>query len=69
MNHKLRYLGLLAIVLVLTVAVSLNLVEASALQKGPGANKHETARYNNHLVCGDHICEIGEKVKMPERTA
>ena len=67
MSQKLKYLGLFAILLVLTVAVTSNFAEVSAFKKGPGANKHDTYRYNKYLVCGDHICSMEEKMKMTQR--
>ena len=67
MSQKLKYLGLFAILLVLTVVVT-SFAEVSALKPGPGANKHDTYRYNKYLVCGDHLCSMEEKMKMMKGT-
>jgi len=67
MSQNLKYLGLFAILLVLTVVVT-SIVEVSALKPGPGANKHDTYRHNKYLVCGDHLCSMEEKMKMMKGT-
>ncbi len=55
MNQKLRYVGLVAI-LIIAIALVSNFGEAAALQKSYGANRHSTALYDPNLVCGDHVC-------------
>ncbi len=61
MNQKMKYVGLIAILVVFAVSVTSNFAPASALEKGQGANRHSTALYDPYLVCGDHLCLPHEK--------
>ena len=61
MNQKMKYVGLIAILAVFAVLMTSNFAPASALEKGHGANRHSTALYEPHLVCGEHLCLPHEK--------
>ncbi|MBI3842748.1 MAG: hypothetical protein HY295_06380 [Thaumarchaeota archaeon] len=58
MNHKLKYLGLLAIIPVFTVALTSNSM-AFALSKYENPDNHITAQYKQGLVCGNKLCSQG----------
>ncbi len=74
MNKKLRYLGLLVILPVFTVALTSTwetLPVASALTSRNSFNdNHYTALYSGGpRICGDHMCAPGEYDKMQEALA
>src|SRR5713226_9018483 len=74
MNKKLRYLGLLLILPVFTVALTSTwetLPVASALTSRSNFNdNHYTALYpGGPRICGDHICAPGEYDKMQQELA
>src|SRR5690349_22630874 len=71
MNKKLRYLGLLLILPVFTVALTSTwetLPVASALTSRNNFNdNHYTALYpGGPRICGDHVCAPGEYDKMQQ---
>jgi len=61
MNQKTTYLGLIAVLSVLAISVTSNFAPVSALEQGQGANRHTTALYDPHLICGNHLCLPHEK--------
>ncbi|MGI0081914.1 MAG: DUF7482 domain-containing protein, partial [Nitrosopumilaceae archaeon] len=62
MNQKLKYLGFLAILPVLTVALTGGFVDAdAALKKGSGSPNTAT---NSKKVCGDRLCSEVKKESM-----
>src|SRR5438309_11023134 len=74
MNRKLRYLGLLLILPVFTVALTSTwqtLPAASALTSRSNFNdNHYTALYpGGPRICGDHVCAPGEYDKMQQELA
>src|SRR5438445_3697079 len=74
MNKKLRYLGLLLILPVFTVALTSTwqtLPAASALTSRSSFNdNHYTALYpGGPRICGDHVCAPGEYDKMQQALA
>src|SRR5438309_3002110 len=74
MNRKLRYLGLLLILPVFTVALTSTwqtIPAASALTSRTNFNdNHYTALYpGGPRICGDHICAPGEYDKMQQALA
>src|SRR5713226_8427762 len=74
MNKKLRYLGLLLILPVFTVALTSTwgtLPVASALTSRNNFNdNHYTALYpGGPRICGDHVCTPGEYDKMQQGLA
>ncbi len=74
MNKKLRYLGLLLILPVFTVALASTwgtLPAASALTSRSNFNdNHYTALYpGGPKICGDHVCAPGEYDKMQQELA
>ncbi len=74
MNKKLRYLGLLLILPVFTVALTSTMgtiPAASALTARTSFNdNHYTALYpGGPRICGDHICAAGEYEKMQQALA
>jgi hypothetical protein len=74
MNKKLRYLGLLLVLPVFTVALTSTwetLPAASALTSRTSFNdNHYTALYpGGPRICGDHVCAPGEYDKMQQELA
>jgi hypothetical protein len=60
MKQKLKNVGLLAVLSVLTMASASNFASAS-LPDDSYSHRHTTALYDPNLVCGDHLCGLHEK--------
>ena len=67
MNAKLKFLGLLAIIPVFTVALTSNYM-ASALSSYENPDNHITAQYKQDLICGDKLCSQVPKSKQMSTT-
>lgn len=67
MNTKLKFLGLLAIIPVFTVALTSNYM-ASALSSYENPDNHLTAQYKQGLVCGNKLCSQVTKTKQANMT-
>jgi hypothetical protein len=67
MNTNLKYLGLLAVLPLLTVALTIDYSsEADAITKGSGVGAKQYGSATKHKVCGDRLCsETGGKISMP----
>jgi hypothetical protein len=67
MNAKLKYLGLLAILPLLTVALTTDYSsEADAITKGAGVGAKQYGSATKNIVCGDRLCsETGGKTVLP----
>jgi len=67
MNSKLKYLGLLAILPLLTVALTTDYSsEADAITKGSGVGAKQYGSATKNKVCGDRLCsETGGKTILP----
>ena len=67
MNANLKYLGFLAILPLLTVALTTDYIgEADAITKGAGVGTKQFGAATKSIVCGDRLCsETGGKTVMP----
>jgi hypothetical protein len=67
MNKNLKYLGILAILPLLTVALTTNYIgEADALTKSAGTGSKQYGSATASKVCGDRLCsETGGKTVLP----
>ena len=67
MNAKLKYLGLLAVLPLLTVALTTDYIsDADAVTKGSGVGVKQFGSATSKKVCGDRLCsETGGKIVMP----
>ena len=67
MNANLKYLGFLAILPLLTVALTIDYIgEADAITKGAGVGTKKFGSATAGIVCGDRLCsETGGKTVMP----
>ena len=70
MNAKLKYLGLLAVLPLLTVALTTDYSsEADALTKASGVGAKQYGSATKNKVCGDRLCsETGGKISMPAKS-
>ncbi|MFB5631485.1 MAG: hypothetical protein ACE5RN_07840, partial [Nitrosopumilaceae archaeon] len=70
MNSNLKYLGLLAILPLLTVALTTDYIsEADAATKSAGTPAKQYGSATKGKVCGDRLCsETGGKVSMPSKS-
>src|SRR3989475_6019138 len=72
MRSKIRNLGILLILPLLTISVVttyMDIPSANALTKrdyGVLSDQHLTARFGNTVVCGDHLCGPGDFMKMQQ---
>jgi hypothetical protein len=67
MNANLKYLGFLAILPLLTVALTTDYIgEADAITKSAGTGTNKFGSATKSIVCGDRLCsETGGETKMP----
>ena len=71
MNKNLKYLGLLAILPLLTVALTTDYIgEADAVTKSAGTSAKQYGSATSSKVCGDRLCsETGGKTVLPSEPA
>ena len=67
MNANLKYLGFLAVLPLLTVALTTDYIsEADAATKGSGVSAKQYGSATKNKVCGDRLCsETGGKIVLP----
>jgi hypothetical protein len=69
MNQKMKYIGLLAILPLVMVALSPDLISEADAQKSEGSSGQQSPKSygsaTDKIVCGDKLCSAEENSEQP----